>query len=85
MLIEDVKQYNVVVMDGTYNDVLKHIAMMIDDITGQEFGNVTCRPLDGMHQSIVIMRFKARSRKFKLIQEMIDIRYPALCIFNAPI
>lgn len=85
MLIEDAKKHNVVVMDGTHNDVLKHILYMIDDVTKKEFGRIKCRPLDSKHPSIVVCVFKTRSSKFKLIQDLIEIRYPKLCTFDAPL
>ena len=77
-------KYTTVVMDGTSEDVVLDIMAWIDDITEQEFGKSTCRPLDDKHQTMIVIETRTKESRYDLIRCIIELRYPGLCIFNPP-
>lgn len=77
-------KYTTVVMDGSHDDVVRHIIEIIDDLTKQEFGKSTCGPLDSDHPTMMVIRTKTRPSAYRVIQYIVELRYPGLCVFNPP-
>lgn len=73
-----------VIMDGTHEDVVRDIMEWIDDITKKEFDKATCHALDSKHPSIIVIESRTTPSRIDLISEIVELRYPGLCVFNPP-
>lgn len=78
-------KFNTVVMDGTQTEIVNFIMNdLIDELNNREYGKSICRPLDDRHPTMIVIETHTTERKYKTMQDLIELCYPGQCIFNPP-
>lgn len=73
-----------VIMDGSDRRTVREIMRLIDAVSGTKHGKAKCRRLDGKHPTAKVIISKSTGRVYDKIREILDERYPGLCIYNPP-
>jgi hypothetical protein len=77
-----IKNYTIIVMDSSQPTVLSDIIMTVRKMTGEQYsGQVRCCKPEGRPR-LMIIEFKAKKKTYNQIKEVIENKYPGLCVFD---
>lgn len=77
-----IKNYTITVMDSSQPTILSDIIMTVRKTTEEQYsGQVRCYKPEGRPRSMII-EFKAKKKTYIRIKEVIENKYPGLCVFN---
>lgn len=79
-----IKNYTITVMDSSHPIVLSDIIMTVRKTTEEQHGGpVKCCKPEG-RPTLMVIEFKAKKKTYNQIKEVIESKYPGLCVFNPP-
>lgn len=77
--------YVTVIADGSDKEVVDKIRFMFDLVTKREIGSTPCRPLSKSHPTTIVIETETNKERYEAIQEIVEVLYPGLCLFNVRI
>lgn len=81
---KNLKELSVIIMDGSDNDKVDYIRALVWEWSDPSVRQIMFYELDENHPSTLVMRTKISDDYAKDLQNIIERRYPGLCIFNPP-
>lgn len=78
------QNYTTVVMDGSNTKIVGHIVDLLNHLAKELGAKATCRQLDSKHPTTIVIDIVMDSDMYDTAQHLIEVRYPALCVFNPP-
>lgn len=79
-----VTKRTILVMDGSNEKIVGNIIELVDHIAKELSVKAICRDLDGGHPTIKIIETAMDEERFVVTQDLIERRYPGLCVFDPP-
>lgn len=77
------KNHNVVIMDGTNKNVVKDIMHRMRYVLGGR--GIQISHLDEEHPNMIVLAYRGSTIESWDVEEEVNLKYPALCSFDAAV
>ena len=79
------KKRTLVITDGSRERIVDRIIELVDHLSKKWFTKSTRKSLDRKHPTVLIIQTTLDDESYDALKEMLEVRYPGLCVYDPPI